>query len=227
VRIAVFVVLAIHGIGLLALLMQGCKKEPETPIDTAAQADTNTPAFAEPTNALSADTNPVAVAPTNVQPIEPVTPTPVPPVGPTGVATEYKVVRGDTYTSIAKKFNVTTKAITEANPGVDPTKLRIDQVLKIPAPSAPAATTGGAPGTALSPDASGTQVYVVKSGDTLIGIAGRFGVSVKAIRAANNLATDRIKVGQKLTIPAKAPAPAGGTTAPSGGTPTGAAPVGQ
>ena len=112
--------------------------------------------------------------------------------------------------SIAKKFHVTTRAIADANPGVDPTKLQIDQVLHIPAPIS-AVTNGGATGLGTSPAAGNGQVYTVKSGDTLIGIAGRFGVTLKALRAANSLSTDRIRVGQKLNIPAKAPASTSGS----------------
>jgi LysM repeat protein len=51
-----------------------------------------------------------------------------------------------------------------------------------------------------------TKTYTVKSGDTLSKIATQQGVSVKALRSANNLKTDRIKVGQKLKIPVKAAA---------------------
>ncbi len=52
------------------------------------------------------------------------------------------------------------------------------------------------------------QIYVVKSGDTLTKIAATHGTTVKALRAANTLKTDKIKVGQKLKIPVKAVAPA-------------------
>ena len=52
------------------------------------------------------------------------------------------------------------------------------------------------------------QIYKVKSGDTLTTIAKHHGVSVRALRSANNLTTDKIKVGDKLKIPAAAaPAP--------------------
>lgn len=46
-----------------------------------------------------------------------------------------------------------------------------------------------------------TKTYVAKSGDSLTKIAARHGVSVEAIRQANNLKTDNILVGQKLKIP--------------------------
>lgn len=216
VRIAVFVVLAIHGIGLLALLMQGCKKEPEVAAPPAEQTDTNAPAFAEPTNALPAGATNAVAAATNI-PSE----TPPPPLPLVTTATEYKVAQGDTFSSIAKKFNVSSKAIGDANPGVDPKRLKIGQTLHIPPPTPAAATNGGSTAGATATGAG--QVYSVKSGDTLSSIAAHFGVSVRALSSANHLTTTRITVGQKLTIPAKAPAP----TAPAAtNTGAGAAPAG-
>jgi murein DD-endopeptidase MepM/ murein hydrolase activator NlpD len=52
-------------------------------------------------------------------------------------------------------------------------------------------------------------VYVVQSGDTLFRIAERFGTTVEAIVAANDITNPSlIQVGQKLIIPAAEPAPA-------------------
>ena len=45
--------------------------------------------------------------------------------------------------------------------------------------------------------------YKVRSGDNLSKIAKRHGVTVNAIKKANNLTSDDIRVGQRLKIPAK------------------------
>jgi len=61
-------------------------------------------------------------------------PTPVvvqPPVAPAG--TEYVIIHGDTLAKIAKKNGVTLSALKAANPGVEPTKLKVGQKLTIPA----------------------------------------------------------------------------------------------
>ncbi len=213
VKIAVSIVLAVHGIGLLALLMQGCQKEP-APSTQVTQ--TNAPPAFEPTNA------PPVVEPTNVPPV--VEQTNVPPVAPVVPGTtEYAIVQGDTFSTLAKKFHVTVKAITEANPGVDATKLQIGQKIHIPAPTQPATAPNGSAAPAIDA-ATGEQIYSVKSGDTLTKIASQFGTTVKALRSANNLKTDSIKVGQKLKIPAKASAPVAPTEptppAPLSPTPT-------
>lgn len=213
VKIAVFFVLAVHGIGLMALLMQGCRREeapPATPLETPT--NTEIPSF-EATNQVVAATNETPMVPptvTNQVPV--VEPTPaVPAVTPS--TTEYAIAKGDTFSSIAKKFHVTTKALQDANPGVEPTKLKIGQKIQVPAPSAPSPSAVLTPGVEAAP--SGPTVYTVKSGDTLSRIATQFKVSVRVIRAANNLKTDSIKVGQKLKIPVKAPAPTPAPAIPS------------
>lgn len=49
---------------------------------------------------------------------------------------------------------------------------------------------------------SGASVkYVVKKGDTVERIAGRYGTTVSKLKAANGLKSDLIRIGQTLTIP--------------------------
>jgi len=201
VKVAVFCVVAINVLGLTALLMQGCKRE-QTEAETQPPVDTN---------ALPAvDTNASPVVDTNAAPVPPPVVNTAPIPAPEAATTEYVVVKGDSFSRIAKKFGVTVKAIEAANPGVEPTKLKVGQKLSIPAASgntaAPAAN-GMAPVASTGSD----QVYTVKSGDTLSKIAKAHGTTIKAIESENNLSTTKIKVGDKLKIPAKseaaAPAP--------------------
>ena len=48
---------------------------------------------------------------------------------------------------------------------------------------------------------SSSTRYTVKSGDTLSGIASRFGSSVSRIKSANGLKSDMIRAGRTLVIP--------------------------
>lgn len=47
----------------------------------------------------------------------------------------------------------------------------------------------------------GAMPHVIARGETLSGIARRYNVSVQAIRSSNNIASDRIRVGDTLLIP--------------------------
>ncbi len=122
--------------------------------------------------------------------------------------TVYVVRAGDTLGGIAARFGVSVAAIARANNITNPNRIYVGQRLIIPgvsgSPSAPA------PGPA--PVAGG--VYIVQPGDTLARIAARFGTTVQALVALNNLPNaDRIWVGQRLRISGSAGAPA---PAPSG-----------
>jgi len=48
----------------------------------------------------------------------------------------------------------------------------------------------------------GRRRHVIQPGDSLSEVAELYGVSTAALRKANALANDRIKIGQVLTIPA-------------------------
>lgn len=137
---------------------------------------------------------------------------------------EHKVASGETGAVIAKKYGVSIKALQAANPTVNWNRMKIGQVLAIPAPTAKAAdaTTGGMPGSAAGTAAGGagagsvseeSSSYTVRPGDTGSKIAKKLGVSWRKIRDLNGLTSDSLKPGQKLNIPAKgaasAPAPAG------------------
>ena len=164
-------------------------------------------------NASAADTNAVTAAPplpgatTGEPKPPPVTRDPVAaedivplipePTGETEVPVatgeeEYVVAKGDNFTTIARKFGVTVQAVVKANPAVDPNRIAIGQVLKIPAKPPK-------PSEQVLPE--GTMVYEVKSGDNLYNIAKAHKTTWKTIRDANNLKSAEIRVGQKLIIP--------------------------
>lgn len=73
------------------------------------------------------------------------------------------------------------------------------------------------PGSPRSPTTTtGNQTYRVQSGDTLSGIAARFGTTVDALMTANGLSSAHlIRAGETLTIPSGS-APAGGLSGAAG-----------
>ncbi len=229
VKIAFLAILAVHAVFLGGLLMLGCKEKPKVAVieDPATVAATNdTAAFAPPpmdnsnlstgssmpttTPAITTPTTTTAVVPTPTTPavttsatvatpIAPITPTAITPEAPVGGTKEYTIASGDTLGKIAKENHISLKTLLEANPNINPTRLQINQKIQIPAASATASVkTDGAAAEAPAKD---ENVYVVKPGDMLERIAKTHGTSVKAIKTANNLKTDRLKVGQKLKLP--------------------------
>jgi LysM repeat protein len=229
-KLGVFCVIAVSVTSLMAMLIQGCKRETETADNTdnsASTVDTNVPTM--DTNPPSMEASNPPVVATNPPPV--VAPTPMP--APELATTEYVVVKGDTLGKIAKKNGVTLKALKAANPGVVPTKLKVGQKISIPAASGTETASSAASMSTSGDMSTSEEIYSVKSGDTLTKIAKAHGTTVKALEAENNLSITKIKVGQKLKIPAKAepsaPAPAPEpASAASAATPTTtAAPSGQ
>lgn len=107
--------------------------------------------------------------------------------------TLYTIRTGDSYFSLARRFNTTVEALIATNPGVSPTNLQIGQVICIPVPPAPGPCPGG-------------FLYEIKAGDTLFGLGRRFGITVDAIRDANpGLDPEHLRIGQRICIPAPPP----------------------
>lgn len=75
-------------------------------------------------------------------------------------------------------------------------------------------------GTMLPPamQASGGEIHVVRRGETLSGIAARYGVSISALAKTNHIRNrNRIYVGMRLQIPGRSSGSNAGST-PNGGT---------
>lgn len=220
-KIAVFCVVAVGAVSLSAMLIQGCeRKKPAEDLSNMSEsiaAMTNTP-FAVDTNFVPAVSNTVAqstfTTDSNAAPYMPPTNQDTTPVPPAAGESEYKIVKGDTLDKIAKAHGVSPKALQAANPKLDPKRLKIGDKVIIPAPTPKSSTSTSTSSTT----STGGNVYVVKKGDTLGKIAKEHGTSARAIKAVNSLATDRINVGQKLTLPDKSvtpvPVPTPTTVAP-------------
>lgn len=134
-----------------------------------------------------------------------------------GAMKDYTVVSGDSLSRIAVRNKTTVAALKQANPNVDPVRIRPGDKLKIPAAAASASSSGTSLLNGTGVGAAGTgpaNTYTVKGGDTLTKIAKNHGVTVSQLRAANNMRTARVNVGQKLKIPARSQASNGATSPP-------------
>ena len=96
----------------------------------------------------------------------------------------YIVKSGDTLYSIAKKYGLTVDELKKMN-NLSSNTLSINQKLLV--------------GNDMSTD-DNYDVYVVKSGDTLWGIASKYNTSVDKIKDINNLNSNNLSIGQKLLV---------------------------
>ena len=114
----------------------------------------------------------------------------------TAATGSYVIRPGDTLSGIAGRNGVSTSALAAANGITDPHRIIAGRTLSIPG-------SGG-----------GATTHTVAAGDTLIGIARRYGLNVASLAAANGITNPhRIVVGRVLTISGTAPAPASTGTA--------------
>jgi LysM repeat protein len=131
---------------------------------------------------IARDTKPAAMAPTKVT---------------------HRVAAGETLSGIAARYGTSVAAIARANGIADASYIRAGQVLAIPG-----ATTSGAGSSAPAPAKAVT--HRVAAGETLSGIAARYGTSVAAITRANGIAdASYIRAGQVLAIPGAATSASG------------------
>jgi len=140
----------------------------------------------------------------------------IPIVQNTGNVIYHKVQSGQTLSTIAAKYRVNVSDIKRWN-NLKSNMIYVGQKLKIYTNSPPPKTSSTASTNATantsttnttntsnqsSSTSTKTQniVHIVKSGETLSAIASKYGVSVDNIKNWNNLSTDKLSIGQKLTI---------------------------
>ena len=99
---------------------------------------------------------------------------------------DYVVSAGDTLWAIARKFNVSVDDIKALN-NLSSNNLSIGMILKIPLYS--------------NKQNEETNVYVVKSGDSLWSIARMFNSTVDEIKSLNSLKSNVLRIGQRLVVP--------------------------
>jgi LysM repeat protein len=136
----------------------------------------------------------------------------------------HRVAQGETMFALSRRYKVTVDQITAANPQLK-SGLGIGEVVLIPrpGPAAKAATTAAAPVKApaatLTPSAAVPDRYTVGKGETLFGIARRFGLAPAELILLNHLpAGGAVRVGQELQLRAasgSSPAASIATAAPA------------
>lgn len=99
----------------------------------------------------------------------------------------YTIQAGDTFWQLARRFNVPLQNLLNANPGVDPERLEVGQVICIPGIE--------------EPECPGI-LYTIRAGDTLFQLARRYNTTVDLILRYNpGIDPNRLLVGQEICIP--------------------------
>jgi len=120
------------------------------------------------------------------------------------VAYQTHVVRsGETISGIAQRYHVSTAEVRDANPKIPRSgMIRVGQQLVIPTNGFNAETRAAIAATqgSVRAPSRNAKVYTVRKGDTLSGIAQRYGTSASSLKRINGLSSDRLRVGQKLRL---------------------------
>ncbi len=126
----------------------------------------------------------------------------------------HTVRRGESLSGIAARHNLPWRQLADYNRIADPNTIRVGQVILIPGAGSPpqAPAPSAAPSAPRAEAVAGSGSYVVQSGDNLTVIARRHNTTVRDLKSVNNLSSDTIRVGQRLTLPAGA---SGGTARPA------------
>ncbi len=121
---------------------------------------------------------------------------------------KYTVKKGDNPTSIAKRFNIATKAVLRAN-NIKATNLKPGTKITIPSKKKEALLKDKSNAKNIKKTASNnikppmhadSAYHVVKKGDTLISISKKYSIAVQDIKEINELKSAKLRVGRKLLL---------------------------
>ena len=99
----------------------------------------------------------------------------------------YVIQPGDTLSGIARRYKTTVNVLTQLNGISNPDKIYAGNTIRIPET-----------GTGSGPSA---QYYTIRAGDTLSGIAKKFGTTVSALTRLNGISDpDKIYAGDKIRV---------------------------
>lgn len=107
--------------------------------------------------------------------------------------TKHKVRRGETLGAIASRYGVTVDNLKDWN-NLSSSRINVGQTLIV---------KGSKSTSSLRSSKSSYTTHTVRNGETLGGIAERYGTTASAIRKANGIKGSMIRKGQKLKIPKK------------------------
>jgi murein DD-endopeptidase MepM/ murein hydrolase activator NlpD len=116
-----------------------------------------------------------------------------------------KVGKGDTLSTLSRRYGVPVEKIMAANDLPDG-RLSIGQELIIPGAKESKVVAEAAP-VETAPPAPGQASYKVEKGDTPHSIADKFGVSEKALIERNKINPSSLRIGQVLVVPNKSAKP--------------------
>ncbi len=108
--------------------------------------------------------------------------------------TRYRIRRGDNLSRIARHFGVSVQALMQTN-NLKNHRIRAGAHLMIPLSGSTAAASVD-----VASSSNRKVRYHVRKGDSLYAIAKQFGVKITDLKKWNQLAGDRLKPGQELTV---------------------------
>ena len=129
---------------------------------------------------------------------------------------------GETLSLIAANYGVTVQSLIDANNIANANLVYVGQQLTIPGdgqPSAAPQPADGTPAGSGAPTGNCADTHLVVAGETLSGLAVRYGVTLQSLAQANGVSvTSFVYIGQSLCIPSgSGGSPSAGTSpAPSG-----------